>query len=248
MESVVEVARTASDMAATGRAVAHGALMGARGISGVVLSQVLRGFCERVGTRTAVDAPVLADALVAASGAADAAVSRPVEGTMLTVIRAAAEKASAAAEAGGTLADVLEAAVSAAVATEARTPELLLTLRSAGVEDAGGAGVVLFLKALLHVVSGAPQRRWRCLAETDCGLAISTPRPPARPSTWRWDSAIRGTCASPTSSARCSMNRGRFPNPRTKTSDARWWQSALATACASCSAPSAPTSSRVGGR
>jgi hypothetical protein len=134
------------------KAVVHGSLMGARGNSGVILSQVLRGLAEGLGGGDPVDAAGVADALLGASRLADAAVMRPVEGTILTVARDAATAADQARDGG--LVDVLEAAASAAASSLERTPELLPVLAEAGVVDAGGAGFVLLIDALLHVADG----------------------------------------------------------------------------------------------
>jgi len=161
VESVVSELRSVPEpptMAAVCQAVAHGSLMGARGNSGVILSQLLRGF-TRVLTSTDGRDPggaELARALAAASEAATQAVLRPVEGTILTVARAAAEGAGSAADAGQELVGVLEAARSAGADALARTPELLPVLAQAGVVDAGGAGFVLLLDAFLAVADGRP--------------------------------------------------------------------------------------------
>lgn len=144
------------DMATTCKAICHGSLMGARGNSGVILSQVLRGLCARLDDAEEADAPALAAALSDASTAAYSAVMRPVEGTILTVVREASEAAGAVAEGERRLVDVLDAAASTARDALARTPELLPVLKEAGVVDAGGAGFVLFLDALLQVVDGRP--------------------------------------------------------------------------------------------
>ena len=147
----------ADDMATVCRAISHGSLMGARGNSGVILSQILRGLTGRLKTETAVDAPVLAEALGAATTAAYEAVMRPVEGTILTVVRLAGEAALAATkDDGASLAAVVDTAAVAAREALDRTPELLPVLAQAGVVDAGGAGFVLFLDALLYVVDGRP--------------------------------------------------------------------------------------------
>src|SRR5205085_4062860 len=164
LESVVTaldgVGEADRDMVATCKAISHGSLMGARGNSGVILSQVLRGLCHRLDDAEWADASSVAAALAEASTAAYSAVMRPVEGTILTVVREASEAAvavAAAAAAGATtLVDVLDAAVRSARDALARTPELLPVLKEAGVVDAGGAGFVLFLDALLHVVDGRP--------------------------------------------------------------------------------------------
>jgi hypothetical protein len=155
LESVVaELDEAGDDLAATCRAIAHGSLMGARGNSGVILSQILRGLTAACDGRDAVDPTVLAEGLVGAADGAYAAVGRPVEGTILTVVRELSEAAKAAAADGGSLVAVLDAArVAGQVALE-RTPELLPVLKEAGVVDAGGAGLLLLLDAALHVVDG----------------------------------------------------------------------------------------------
>jgi DAK2 domain fusion protein YloV len=156
LESVVSALDGATDMTATCKAISHGSLMGARGNSGVILSQVLRGIAEGCKGVDAAGAIEMADAFEAASTAAYAAVMRPVEGTILTVVRAASEGAREAADNDKTLVDVLDAArASAAIALE-ETPELLPVLKQAGVVDAGGAGFLLFLDAMLHVAAGRP--------------------------------------------------------------------------------------------
>lgn len=160
LESVVAALDGADDMGAVCRAISHGSLMGARGNSGVILSQILRGLAQRCQDCEAVGPSDMADALVAATEAAYKAVMNPVEGTILTVVKGAAEGATAAAGGDGgedaTLVGVLEAAHGGAAAALARTPELLAVLKEAGVVDAGGAGFVLFLDALLHVIDGRP--------------------------------------------------------------------------------------------
>jgi hypothetical protein len=140
------------------KAVSHGSLMGARGNSGVILSQVLRGLVGVIAEAGGCDGPTFARALRAASDAAYQAVMRPVEGTILTVAREAAEAAevTVAATPGAGLLAVAEAARDAAVVALDKTPELLPVLAEAGVVDAGGAGLVLLLDVVLHVVDGRP--------------------------------------------------------------------------------------------
>lgn len=137
-------------------AVARGALYGARGNSGVILSQALRGFAESLGSdASAVDAAGLARALKSAADLAYRAVSVPKEGTMLTVLRRAAEAAEEAASGEpGSCLPVLRAAAAAAREAEARTIEQLETLREAGVPDAGGEGVCVLLEAMLARLEG----------------------------------------------------------------------------------------------
>ncbi|MGC8627338.1 MAG: DAK2 domain-containing protein [Acidimicrobiales bacterium] len=140
------------------RCLSHGSLMGARGNSGVILSQVLRGFGDAIAqvSDSQVGAAVLADALKRASDGAYAAVSAPVEGTILTVARAAAEGAHEALLAGGNLHAVATAACEEAKSALSRTTDMLAPLKAAGVVDAGGAGLVLFYESLVWLLTGAP--------------------------------------------------------------------------------------------
>ena len=142
------------------QAVAHGALMGARGNSGVILAQILRGFSSVLRDAASAgqepDAPVVARALTAASEGAYTAVARPVEGTILTVIREASDSARAVAEAGGGLVEMLDAARAQGYDALERTPEMLAVLAEAGVVDAGGAGLLLLLDACLAELDGRP--------------------------------------------------------------------------------------------
>ena len=149
------------------RCMARGALLGARGNSGVIVSQILRGTADALADLPAGAAlakgRAVAGALGSAAKAAYGAVADPVEGTVLTVVAAAA----AAAHAADTddLSAVVEAAARAATAALARTPEQLPVLARAGVVDAGGRGLVVLLDALAEVVTGrampapAPTRR-----------------------------------------------------------------------------------------
>ncbi len=135
-------------------AIAHGSLMGARGNSGVILSQILRGLVGVLRERRTADPDAVAAALVAAADAAYGAVMKPVEGTILTVVRESAAAARAAADAGADLVGVLDAARAEGAASLARTPDLLPVLADAGVVDAGGAGLLLLYDAALHVLDG----------------------------------------------------------------------------------------------
>ncbi len=157
VRSVVEAVEAAgddADMAAVCKAIAHGSLMGARGNSGVILSQLLRGVTEVVRDVDSVDAGVLAAALLRASELSYEAVQRPVEGTILTVVRESAEAARTASDDGGALVDVLDTTRAAGQVALDHTPEQLPVLAEAGVVDAGGAGFLLLLDALLQVVDG----------------------------------------------------------------------------------------------
>jgi DAK2 domain fusion protein YloV len=157
LESVTDELDTldSPDLDATCRAIAHGSLMGARGNSGVILSQLLRGLSEGLNCAGGRPGPrELSEALTIADKLAREAVMRPVEGTILTVARGAAEGARSAAEAGKPLVEVAEASRDGAAEALARTPSLLPVLEQAGVVDAGGTGFVLLLDALLTVVDG----------------------------------------------------------------------------------------------
>ncbi|MBA2439000.1 MAG: DAK2 domain-containing protein [Acidimicrobiia bacterium] len=157
MESVLtELEGAGPDMASVCKAIAHGSLMGARGNSGVILCQILRGLATSFADAEHVDGPVFAKGLAAATEGAYQAVGKPVEGTILTVVREAAEAATAAGVGEATLAGVLEAALARGATALQRTPELLDVLRQAGVGDAGGTGFLLLLDAAQCVVSARP--------------------------------------------------------------------------------------------
>lgn len=149
-----ELAGAGDDLAAVCAAIGHGSLMGARGNSGVILSQVLRALSKVVADADGIDGPSMADALVAAAGAAYEAVMRPVEGTILTVVREASEAAIASAHSGAELVVVLDAALAQGQDALIRTPDMLPVLKEAGVVDAGGTGFLLLLHALLAVADG----------------------------------------------------------------------------------------------
>jgi DAK2 domain fusion protein YloV len=144
------------DLDATCEAISHGSLMGARGNSGVILSQIMRGFSNTVKGHTDVRGPRFAEALQAATVGAYDAVLKPIEGTILTVCRLSADAAREAADAGGSLVEVVRAARHAGRQALDDTPELLPVLKDAGVVDAGGAGFLLLLDSVLHVVDGEP--------------------------------------------------------------------------------------------
>ncbi|MEA3077333.1 MAG: fatty acid kinase [Actinomycetota bacterium] len=154
LESVVAELDGKDDMASVCKAISHGSLMGARGNSGVILSQILRGLASAFEREAAADGAAVADGLASAADAAYGAVMRPVEGTILTVARAAGDGASSCS--GSLLADVLQAAKDAAAEALALTPSLLPVLAQAGVVDAGGAGFVLLLDVFLSVATGRP--------------------------------------------------------------------------------------------
>lgn len=140
-------------------AISFGALMGARGNSGVITSQIFRGMAEGLGGKRHFNGLDLAHALTQGARTAYGAVARPVEGTILTVIRESAEAAVVAAEESNDVEKVLTATLEAAEKSVARTPSLLAILREAGVVDSGGQGLYrLFQGALHHLAGRAPAR------------------------------------------------------------------------------------------
>ncbi|MGA1648898.1 MAG: DAK2 domain-containing protein, partial [Ilumatobacteraceae bacterium] len=153
---VAELESADSGIEPTCQAISHGSLMGARGNSGVILSQILRGMSGRLSKAATHTATEMAEALSAASTSAYQAVVKPIEGTILTVVREASDAARQAAADGQGLAGVLRAARDAGRSALDRTPEMLPVLKDAGVVDAGGAGFLLLLDAALNVVDGEP--------------------------------------------------------------------------------------------
>ena len=136
------------------KAISSGSLRGARGNSGVILSQLLRGFTKGIKKYDEIDAPILAEAFEKAVETAYKAVMKPKEGTILTVARGMAEKASELAQEGVELEEMLEAIVAEGDAVLARTPEMLPVLKEAGVVDSGGQGLMQVIKGALDVFKG----------------------------------------------------------------------------------------------
>jgi DAK2 domain fusion protein YloV len=149
LEAAVEALERLDEDAPVG-SVAHSAyeaaMLGARGNSGVILSQLFSGFSAALGDATELTAPALATALMEASDVAYRGVSRPVEGTILTVAREAGRAALAAADADGDIPTLLEKTLSAANEAVAATPSQLEVLRKAGVVDSGGEGYRVILE------------------------------------------------------------------------------------------------------
>jgi len=157
MRSTMEEAYRAPDHSASGvaHAMAKGALMGARGNSGVILSQVWRGLAQGLEGKETFTAAEFADALQKSAEVAYKGVSNPVEGTMLTVMKDAAKEAVDQTKDGqDDIVVVLEAAVTAAGDSVARTPRLLKVLKDAGVVDAGGQGIYTILEGALRFLKG----------------------------------------------------------------------------------------------
>ncbi len=139
--------------------IAHDALLGARGNSGVILSQTLRGLAKGLQNKQTFNASDLAAALQEASSLAYRAVIKPVEGTILTVVRESAEAAQISAARGDDLIGLLQETVTAARKSVARTPDLLPTLKQAGVVDAGGQGFCTILEGILRYIRGETGNR-----------------------------------------------------------------------------------------
>jgi DAK2 domain fusion protein YloV len=153
IESVASALGDLGDNAPMGevaKAIAHGSLMGARGNSGVILSQLLRGLVASFPPDGAVSAPQFAEALHHADELARQAVVRPVEGTILSIARAAAVGARAHDD---SMSELVRGARDAAHEALEKTPEQLPVLKQAGVVDSGGTGLVLFFDALCHVIA-----------------------------------------------------------------------------------------------
>jgi uncharacterized protein len=135
-------------------ALSHGALMGARGNSGVILSQIWRGFSDGIEGKERITAADFAAGVAAATATAYRAVLKPVEGTILTVIRETGEAAQTAAQQQDSFAYVLDEIAKAAKASVARTPQLLDKLKAAGVVDAGGQGLFVILDGMRRYAAG----------------------------------------------------------------------------------------------
>jgi fatty acid kinase len=157
MRSAIEEAYRAKDHSASSvsQAMAKGSLMGARGNSGVILSQIWRGMAQGLAKKDSFNGKDFAEAFLQASKTAYKGLSNPVEGTILTVIREAAQAGQAfAARNGDNLVDVMEEIVEAANRSLSNTPNLLPVLKDAGVVDAGGQGLYTILEGALRYLRG----------------------------------------------------------------------------------------------
>ena len=183
--ALVEAERVADQPAErVAQAISFGALMGARGNSGVITSQIFRGMAEAMAGKRRFNGVALANALLRGAGGAYAAVAKPVEGTILTVIRESADAAVQAAERTNDIEIVLTVTVAAARKSVARTPRLLSILREAGVVDAGGQGLYRLFEGALFSLQGrapaTPDRRAAAaapsalLAHADEGFGYET--------------------------------------------------------------------------
>ncbi len=136
------------------KTISSGSLRGARGNSGVILSQLLRGFCKEIKEKSEINVNVLADGFVRGVETAYKAVMKPKEGTILTVAKAMAEKAVELAEQGVDVEEFAEAVIECGDETLEKTPELLPVLKEAGVVDSGGQGLMEFLKGAYNGLTG----------------------------------------------------------------------------------------------
>src|SRR5229473_5597889 len=155
LQSAVEDIKesNAAEVSKIAKLASHGSLMGARGNSGVILSQIFRGFARAVEGKSSLAPRELAVAFEEAANAAYRAVNKPTEGTILTVAREAGRAAAAAAgEDDATVPSVIAAAASGARAAVLKTPSQLQILRDAGVVDAGGFGLQIILEGMLKTV------------------------------------------------------------------------------------------------
>src|SRR5467141_1549537 len=155
LQSAVEDIKesNAAEVSKIAKLASHGSLMGARGNSGVILSQIFRGFARAVEGKSSLTPRELAAAFEEAANAAYRAVNKPTEGTILTVAREAGRAASAAAsDADASVPGVIAAAAAGARAAVIKTPSQLQILREAGVVDAGGFGLQIILEGMLKTV------------------------------------------------------------------------------------------------
>lgn len=157
MSAAKEVSALAEpDMASLAKAISSGSLRGARGNSGVILSQLFRGFTKEIKAVEAIDVNVLASAFERAVETAYKAVMKPKEGTILTVAKGAASKASELADVSDNLGEVMRGILEYAEEVLAKTPDMLPVLKEAGVVDSGGQGLVEVLRGAILAYEGNP--------------------------------------------------------------------------------------------
>jgi DAK2 domain fusion protein YloV len=144
------------NMGLVSQALAKGALLGARGNSGVILSQLLAGFADEVQGRDLLDLPLFTHACERAVKAAYKAVNSPIEGTILTVAREASEALSQYAAHSVDLVEAFSVMLAAGRAALQRTPDLLPILKKAGVVDSGGQGLIIILEGMARLLNGEP--------------------------------------------------------------------------------------------
>ncbi len=180
LESVCAELREAESMDEVCHAISRGSLMGARGNSGVILSQILRGLAEVFRSLDEIGPPEIVAGLRQASDAAYQAVMRPVEGTILTVVRETAEAVEVAGAQDEALVQLLERAALAAADSVAHTPDQLPVLREAGVVDAGGKGFTLLHRRAARGRRRPPDPRAGRGRDTERGRRAPFGRRPSR--------------------------------------------------------------------
>lgn len=149
LAAVREVKNAANhDIYSIAEAAANGSLMGARGNSGVILSQIFRGFAKSLKKSEKLDTAAMAAAIMEGSNTAYKAIMKPTEGTILTVIRESAEHGMKISESCSTVLELMEEVIKKANNVLDRTPELLPVLKNAGVVDAGGKGLIYILEGM----------------------------------------------------------------------------------------------------
>ena len=168
---------TTGTIQALAKAISFGSLRGARGNSGVIMSQLLRGFCKEIQNSEALDAAVIASACGRAVETAYKAVMKPKEGTILTVSRGVAEKMAELAEEEQDLEILVRQVIVYGDDVLAHTPELLPILKEAGVVDSGGQGLMVFLKGVFSAMQGkeVPAPRDVSLAKVQESASSRTP-------------------------------------------------------------------------
>lgn len=176
--------KPSEDVGRAAETLSKGLLMGARGNSGVILSQLFRGFARAVAGEREMNVPLFANALQQGVDTAYKAVVKPVEGTILTVAREAARQAATSSRKTADLAEFMKEVLAKASETLSRTPEMLPVLKQVGVVDSGGQGLVCIFEGFLAYLTGVPA------AETSTGAAapgltaapVAAPRPAVTPS------------------------------------------------------------------
>ena len=142
------------DITSIGKSIAKGSLMGARGNSGVILSQIIRGFAKGIENKNELTSEDLANAFKLGSDTAYKAVIKPIEGTILTVVRESADFAINNVKKDQNVIEFLESIIYEANLSLERTPELLPALKNAGVVDSGGKGLIIFYEGMLESLKG----------------------------------------------------------------------------------------------
>lgn len=173
MQSVVSEARKASNVPLNEvlNAITYGSLMGARGNSGVILSQIIKGVCEELGRYEEISSGSIAKAVANGSKVAYQAVTKPVEGTMLTVVKDMARIAESPSIKDLRPLELLELIVNEGIRSVERTPFLLPILKEAGVVDAGGHGLVTIAQGLLSSVKGEEIEAWPDMSQVNIVVA-----------------------------------------------------------------------------